>query len=115
MTKFSQTAVSVWLLLSLPVLLLPLVTVVVSLAPLLLLLLGSGVSLKIARSDWLSRSQCRPLIGHSLDTGHGGGRGLGDDGAPLAQAGLALQHSLKHLNMLKQDKVHILGSVCPTK
>ena len=55
---FAQTAVSVWLLLSLPVLLLPLVTVVVSLAPLLLLLLvlllGSGVSLKITGSDWLS-------------------------------------------------------------
>ena len=50
---FAQTAVSVWLLLSLLVLLLPLVTVVVSLAP-LLLLLGSGVSLKITGSDWLS-------------------------------------------------------------
>ena len=53
---FAQTAVSVWLLLSLLVLLLPLVTVVVSLAPplLLVLLLGSGVSLKITGSDWLS-------------------------------------------------------------
>jgi len=32
-----------------------------------------------------------------LDAGHGGSRGLGDDGAPLAQAGLALQHALNIL------------------
>ena len=60
-----------WLLLSWPVLLLPLVTVVVSLAPLLLpflvLLLGSGVSLKIQSPDWLSGTM--PASDWSL-TGH---------------------------------------------
>lgn len=47
-----------------------------------------------------------------LDTGHGGGRGLGDDGAPLAQAGLALQHSLNILiacRLLELSAVHAVA------
>jgi len=47
-----------------------------------------------------------------LDTGHGGGRGLGDDGAPLAQAGLALKHALNILIaccLLKLGAVHAVA------
>ena len=50
------------------------------------------------------RAQCQLLIGHSLDTCHGGRRGLGDEGAPLSQAGLALEHTLKQRE--DEDKVY---------
>jgi len=67
--KSPQTAVSVWLLLSWPVLLLPLATVVVSLAPLLLpflvLLLGSGVSwtlVTVGAAVWEMRELLLPRL-----------------------------------------------------
>jgi len=47
-----------------------------------------------------------------LDTGHGGGRSLGDDGAPLAQAGLTLEHALNVLIaccLLKLCAVHAVA------
>lgn len=47
-----------------------------------------------------------------LDTGHGGGRSLGDDGAPLAQACLTLEHALNVLIaccLLKLCAVHAVA------
>lgn len=47
-----------------------------------------------------------------LDTCHGGRRGLGDEGAPLSQAGLALEHTLNVLIaccLLKLCAVHAVA------